>query len=247
MSEGRFLESYEQRLNDVLDVIERGYDQRLSLEQLADLAHFSPFHFHRIFKAYVGETPNVFVRRLRLQKALALMERRPHKNLAEIAVDCGFAQLSDFSRAFKEEYGYPPSKHKIGRIVEDSKIRQDMLKNRGYDFRRLNRAVEGDEFKVRIEELPAQRIAFVRVIGGYHPERLMAALERLLSWGRKQGIYPGAKLASRSPDHPDIVPVSRYRIDLCMILAGNMRESGRMSFGFIPSGRYAMVHCHGDI
>ena len=54
MSDGRSLESYEQRLNDVLDVIERGYDQRLSLEHLADLAHFSPFHFHRIFKAYVG-------------------------------------------------------------------------------------------------------------------------------------------------------------------------------------------------
>jgi len=195
----------------------------------------------------VGESPHVFVRRLRLQKAMALMEQRPQRNLAEIALESGFAQSSDFSRAFRDVHGYPPSKHKKGRAREDSKIWQDMPANTGYGFRRPNEPVEGDEFQVRIEDLPAQRIAFVRVIGAHRPDRLMAALERLLSWGRRRGIYPGATLAATSPDNPDIVPTSRYRIDLCMILPAALPEKGRISFATIPALRYAMVHCHGDI
>ena len=247
MNELQSLENYEQRLNDVIDYIEKNFDGSLSLEHLADVAHFSKFHFHRLFKAYTGETPNVFVRRLRLQKALVVIERKPKRNLAEIALESGFAQSSDFSRAFKEVYGYPPSQHKKGRVAEDSKIRQDMVENKGYGFRRPNEPVEGDDFQVRIEDLPAQRIAYVRVIGGYRPERLMAGLNRLLTWGRRRGIYPGANLASCSPDNPDLVPSSRYRIDLSMILPKGTKETGPISFATMPALRYAMVHCHGDI
>jgi len=247
MDEQRSLQDYERRLNGVLDYIEQSFDGPLPLELLADLAHFSPFHFHRLFKAYVGETPSVFVRRLRLQKAMGLMESGGRKNLAEIAVASGFAQSSDFSRAFREVYGYPPSQHRKGRASEDSKIRQDMLVNRGYGFRGPNTAVEGDDFQVRIEDLPPLRIAFVRVIGAYKPGRLMVGLERLLGWGKERGIYPGARLATTSPDNPDIVPMTRYRMDLCMVIPTGTSETGRMSFATMPATRYAMVHCHGDI
>jgi len=241
------VETYEQRLNGVIDYIEANFDGNLPLERLSDVACFSPFHFHRLFRAYVGETPHVFVRRLRLQKALLVMERRPHKNLAEVALECGFSQSSDFSRAFREVYGYPPSKHTKGRQSEDSKIRQDTAPESGYGFGRPQPAVEGDDFQVRIEELPAQRIAYVRVIGAQQPDKLIAALGRLLNWGREMGIYPGATLASTSPDNPEIVPASRYRLDLCMILPKGMRETGRISFAGMPALRYAMVHSRGDI
>ncbi|AIE83691.1 helix-turn-helix domain-containing protein [Fimbriimonas ginsengisoli] len=89
-SEKRSLAQYEQRLNDVLDYVEQNFDSPLPLERLADIAHFSPFHFHRLFKAYVGEAPHTFLRRLRLQKAIGLMEGK-RRTLAEIAVECGFA------------------------------------------------------------------------------------------------------------------------------------------------------------
>ena len=238
---------YERRLNAVLDHIEQTYDQPLSLEHLANVAHFSPFHFHRLFKEYVGETPSVFVRRLRLQKALALVEQSPRCTLAEIALECGFAQSSDFTRAFREVYGYPPSKHTKGRAAKDSKIWQDMLSNRGYGFDRPQSAEEGDDFQVRVETLPTKRIAFVRVIGAYQPNRLIAALNRLLDWGRSNGIYPGAQLASSSPDNPELVPVTRYRMDLCMIVPEGFPESGNMNFTTLPERRYAMVHAYGDI
>jgi AraC family transcriptional regulator len=247
VDEGNSLAQYERRLNGVLDHIEANFDRALPLERVADIAQFSAFHFLRLFKAYVGETPHTFLRRLRLQKALGLMESGRKLTLAEIALDAGFAQSSDFSRAFREVYGYPPSKHVAGRIAEDSKIRQDMLENAGYSFRGLNKPVAGDDFNVRIEDLSEKRIAFIRVIGSHRPDRLMAALERLLAWGRRRGIYPGTQLASCSPDNPDIVPITRFRTDLCMILPKGTREVGSLSFGTMPALRYAMVHCRGDI
>jgi len=247
MEEPRPLEVYERRLNIVLDYVEANYDKSLPLDHLSSVAHFSQFHFHRLFKAYVGETPNQFVRRLRLQKALTRMERQNPRKLAEIALECGFAQSSDFSRAFREVYGYPPSKHTKGRVREDSKIRQNMSDRSGYGFSRPTTSVDGDDFQVRIEELPAKRIAFVRVIGASRPERLMAALDRLLAWGRRRGIYPGATLAATSPDNPDIVPATQYRLDLCMLLPVGTPEIGRLSFTTMPALRYAMVHSYGDI
>jgi len=247
VDEPRSLVNYEKRLNLVLDHIEANYDRPLSLTQLADLAHFSPYHFHRLFRAYTGEPPHVFVRRLRLQKAMTLMERPTRKNLAEIALDSGFAQSSDFSRAFREVYGYPPSKHRNGRVGEDSKIRQDLPNGSRYRFPRSDEPVEGDDFQVRIENLPAQRIAFVRVIGGQNPQRLMGGLDRLLKWGRQRGIYPGATLVATSPDNPEIVPAARYRIDLGMFVPITLKEGDRMSFATLPARRYAMVHAHGNI
>jgi len=244
MDHGQSLQNYEQRLNLVLDHIERNFDRSLSLEHLADLAHFSPFHFHRLFKAYVGETPHIFVRRLRLQKALATMELKGRKSLTEVALESGFAQSSDFSRAFRDVYGYAPSKHVKGRTREDSKIWQDVPERKQYAFGSPVEPVDGEQFQVRIETMPSQRIAFVRVIGG---KGLMEGLERLLAWGRRMNIYPGAQLAATSPDSPDIVPPSRYRMDLCMVLPAATKEAGRMSFATWPSLRYAMVHAHGDI
>ena len=247
MDAERFLRQYEQRLNDVLDYVDRHYSRPLSLEQLAKIASFSPFHFHRIFKAYVGETPRAFIERLRLQKAVAMIERSPRKSISEIAIECGFGQSSDLSRSFSAAFGYPPSKHQIGRLAEDSKIRQDLHLSAGYGFRNRLETIQGDHFKVRVEHLPAQRIAFVRLIGVGHPDRMMAALGRLLTWGRRVGIYPGATLVATSPDLPDIVPPARYRMDLCMIIPEKFTERGAISFSWIPQARYAMVHCAGDI
>ncbi|MFM9577939.1 AraC family transcriptional regulator, partial [Streptomyces turgidiscabies] len=86
----------------VLDHVHDHLSEPLPLERLARLAHFSPFHFHRVFRALVGEPVHAFVLRLRLQRALFRMEHGPAGTLTQIALACGFASSSDFSRAFKQ-------------------------------------------------------------------------------------------------------------------------------------------------
>ena len=104
-----FEENYVERINVAIDYIIRNLDQRIRLDDVAHAACFSPFHFHRVFRALLGETLNQFVKRQRLERALFLMSHAPNRSLTVIALECGFSSSSDFSRCFKQRYGVPPS------------------------------------------------------------------------------------------------------------------------------------------
>jgi AraC family transcriptional regulator len=92
-------------MNRVIDHIQKHLNDQLNLEHLAAIACFSPFHFHRLFRAWTGETLQAFVHRLRLERAAAeLVFNRP-KSITAIALDCGFSGSSAFARAFKEAFG----------------------------------------------------------------------------------------------------------------------------------------------
>ena len=67
---------YEKRVNRVIDHIRDHLADELSLESLAAIAAFSPFHFHRIFRAMTGETLAAFVQRLRLERAAVTLIHR---------------------------------------------------------------------------------------------------------------------------------------------------------------------------
>ena len=98
---------YTERINRAIDFVVRDLSAPLKLDDVAREACFSPFHFHRIFKALMGETLSQFVKRQRLERALYLMSHAPHKTLTDIALDCGFAGSSDFSRDFKQHLRRP--------------------------------------------------------------------------------------------------------------------------------------------
>jgi AraC family transcriptional regulator len=125
---------YLRRINRVIDHISENLTEPLDLDTLARLAHFSPFHFHRVFRSLIGEPLHAFIRRLRLEKAVFQMRYGPECTLTEIALACGFSSSSDFSRAFKQAYGFSPRHQSRERFLENSKIRQDLLANAGYDL-----------------------------------------------------------------------------------------------------------------
>jgi AraC-like DNA-binding protein len=84
-----------------------GSDATLSLEELAAMAGLSPFHFLRTFRAVTGETPHRYVRRARLRDAAVRLLAEPSR-IIDVSLDAGFADLSTFNRAFREEFGMPP-------------------------------------------------------------------------------------------------------------------------------------------
>ena len=98
------------------------YQKKLSLEIVAEKAHFSPFHFHRLFKIIVGETVNNFINRKRIEKAAAYLLHQKEKNSTEIAEKVGFSSLSSFSKSFKKFYGISPNKFKEESPDKYSKI-----------------------------------------------------------------------------------------------------------------------------
>ena len=85
--------SYVDRLNRAIDHVTRNLNQPLPLEEVAKAACFSPYHFHRIFRAAIGETLHDFVKRVRLERALYLMSHREHPVLTEVALASSQSQL----------------------------------------------------------------------------------------------------------------------------------------------------------
>src|SRR6202042_3655528 len=94
---------------------------------------------------------------------------------------------------------------------------------------------------------PARRIAYERVIGSFDVPKLLAAFDRLMTWGRRQGLGPRAQLIGRPLDDLDITPMKKFRFDWCLVLPPGHDPDGDMSLGVIPANRYATVHCQGDI
>ena len=69
----KYQKEYIYRINRVIDYIDGNLDKTLDLNTLSDVANFSPYHFHRIFTAFTGETLNNFVQRIRIEKAASLL------------------------------------------------------------------------------------------------------------------------------------------------------------------------------
>src|SRR5262245_25979296 len=108
---------YSRRIERVIDHIGAHLDEPLDLDRLAAVACFSPYHFHRIYRAMTGETVADALRRLRLHLAAGeLVEGHPA--IERIARRAGYASVAAFTRAFRAGYGIPPATYRRqGRLV----------------------------------------------------------------------------------------------------------------------------------
>ena len=105
---------YERRVNRVVDYIGEHLADELSLERLAQIAAFSPYHFHRIFKSVADETLFEFIQRLRIEKGAQALLFLPDRSVLEIALHCGFASAATFARAFKSHFGMSATAWRAG-------------------------------------------------------------------------------------------------------------------------------------
>src|SRR5262249_13542040 len=100
---------YERRMHRVLEHVDRHLDGPLDLEALAGVAHFSPYHFHRLFAAWMGETVGDYLRRRRVEIAAMRLAAQPRLAILDVALSVGFGSAEAFSRAFKARFGVSPS------------------------------------------------------------------------------------------------------------------------------------------
>jgi len=96
---------HRQRIGKAVNFINDNPARDLSLEKLAGLANYSPFHFQKLFKTIVGETPKRYVLRLKLETAAHALIMFEHKTVTEIAFDHGFSSSAAFARAFRKHFG----------------------------------------------------------------------------------------------------------------------------------------------
>ncbi|AKJ26810.1 AraC family transcriptional regulator [Caldimonas brevitalea] len=199
-------DSHTRRINRVLDHIDAHLDGDLRLEPLAELAAFSPFHFHRVFRAWTGETLQDFVRRRRLEAAGARLRHVPQLRVTELALACGFASGEAFARAFRRHFGMSPSEWRDGGHAE-WEVRES---SRTRPLPPLPR------YRVELKQLPDMELLYWRVHGDYG-QVVDPAWARFVPWIAELGLA-GHPLIGMGLDDPDITAPSRCRFDACVVL-----------------------------
>ena len=255
-------DQYAARINRVMDYIESHLDADLSLATLARVACFSPYHFHRVFGAMVGEPLSRFVQRLRLERAACQLVANASRPVTEVALDAGFASSATFARAFREHFGVTASDWRSGGYQE-SKLGKT-LRNTGKAYEvgsiyperetgnprwRLAMSKEGTgsgiEARVEVREIDEMQVAYVRHTGPYAGDaELFGRLwGRLMQWAGPRGLMrpPETKMLCVYHDDPGITDEERLRLSCCITVPADTPaegEIGRMSVG---GGQYAVA------
>lgn len=95
-----------QHYKRVLDYIVDNFGQTIMLEDLAGQASLSTYHFSRLFKQTIGQSPHQFVMTYRIEQAKKMLATPT--SMIDIALRCGFADQAHFSRVFKKFEGQTP-------------------------------------------------------------------------------------------------------------------------------------------
>ncbi len=240
-------EEYKNRIDAVIRYMEENAGQKLSLEHLAHAANFSKYHFSRIFAAVTGETPMAFLNRKRLEKSVRLLAETNMTVLA-IANECGFESLSAYHALFKKRYGTTPTgvrKHqgKHSNFSEAaSKKQEETTSGKAYNQHRKHSLLERAwNQMIKIKELPALNVAYVRHVGSYLDTG--SAWDKLGRWAAERGLTPqNQQFIGISLDDGGRVDEYSCRYDACITLsAGFMAEDEtEVRFKPLPGGMFAV-------
>lgn len=110
-------------LRSALTVMDTTYEQPLSVEEIADHAGFSHFHFIRFFRRTYGITPHQYLTRKRIQQAQRLLATT-ELSVTEICLAVGFQSLGSFSTLYRRQTGYAPSEHRARLQAQQRHLQQ---------------------------------------------------------------------------------------------------------------------------
>jgi AraC family transcriptional regulator len=232
---------YHERILRVLTHIQEHLDEALGLEELAMVACFSSFHFHRVFAAMTGESIADHVRRLRLERA-ALELRSGAKQVIQVALDAGYEAHEAFTRTFKAAYGVSPAKFRratepIAILAAPSGVHY----RPGVPLTTFNtNHITTKIMKVITRKIKPMHVAYLRHVGPYEDTRkTWIDLHARLSADkqiRKRSVYIGM-----GHDNPAVTPAAALRYDACITVDEKYQPKKPVKLQTIAGGDYAVA------
>jgi AraC family transcriptional regulator len=231
--------NYRARIDRVLAHLAAHLDADLSLAELARIAHFSPYHFHRMFRAMTGESVAAVVRRLRLETAgRALRER--DGSVTDVALAAGYGSPEAFTRAFQQAFGAAPSDYR--RAVVAPRYLPPLSLELTLDRATMRLSLEpfgSTDMDVAIEVCPDRSAACLRHVGPY--DHAGPTYERVLRWAATAGLLErDAVVMGLSYDDPGAVAEDALRYDVCFGLTEPVALPVEFRLETVRGGRYAV-------
>ncbi|BBI30832.1 AraC family transcriptional regulator [Cohnella abietis] len=245
---------YISRINKVMNYIDNHLEEDLSLASLSRIAAFSPFHFHRIFKAIVGENVNEFVKRIRIEKSAHYLENRSDLSITDIASACGFTSLSTFSRAFSEHFEVSARDYRKNRQHSKNsqvyrKKGQEVLGVESYsEYVATGVSDQMSVEQVRIERLPELHVAYVRNRFGFSKgifsKEIVDSFSKTEAWLRQNNLDLRKSIEiGITYDNPDITENEKCRYDAAFTIPAELTDSldhEEVGIQDVPGGLYAV-------
>ena len=214
------------------------------MEVLSSIANFSPYHFHRIFKAFLGEPVGAFITRMKVETAARLL-RYSDMPVQEIAYKVGYDVPSSLSKAFKQFYDITPIEFKNNKkytIMKPLKINPNL------------------ELRKRVVNLEPMQAIYICLFGDYNGNDYCLAWQKLWQYVHTSGKFSDdmgkacgtktdiikqmlneCKIAHVGIYHsdPKVTQADKLQADVCLTLPFKMEPKGEIGAKEIAGGKYA--------
>lgn len=223
-------EEYHRCVNIVVEYINNHLGEEIDLEKLAEISHFSPYHFHRIMKAFLGEPLGAFIVRTRIETAARLL-RYSTMPVSEIAYRIGYGSPSSLSKVFKQLYGISPNEY---RNNKEHIIMKSMEMNPALDV------------TMEVREQQPKQVIYVRLTGAYMALAYCEAWKKLYTYVSEENLYTGCmEYICIYHDDPKVTEPKNLRTDVCFTIPVAVQPKGEIGVKEIPGGKYLVFRYKG--
>lgn len=225
------IEEYQKQINIIVEYINNHLDQAVDLTKLAEISHFSPYHFHRITRAFMGEPIGTYIVRVRLETAARLI-RYTDMSVAEIAYRVGYDVPASLSKAFKQQYGISPSEYRTNK-----------------DFTIMKAEKKDMQLKIKapkIVEIEAKQAIYIKLTGKYGSLDFSGSWQRLWQFVKEHKLFTaGMEHIAIYHDDPKVTESDKLRTDICLVVKKDVKPQGDIGVKEIKAGKFAMFHYQG--
>ena len=238
-------EEYSKRINIVIEYINNHLSEEMSVDTLASISNFSPYHFHRIMRAVLGEPVGAFITRMRVETAARLL-RYSDMPIQEVAYKVGYDVPSSLSKAFKTFYGISPNEYR---------------NNKTYSIMKPIQVNPDFKLEQRIVDFKPMQVIYIHLQGDYSSNDYGAAWGKLWGYVHKSGLFTEqmSRLCSNTPkshilrkmcdetginhiciyhDDPKVTEGEKQRADVCLSINAKVEPKGEIGVKQIEGGKY---------
>ena len=220
------LEEYKKQMNIIIEYINNHLDGPVDLEKLAEISHFSPYHFHRITRAFIGEPIGAYILRVRLETAAKLI-RYTDMPVSDVAYRVGYDVPASLSKAFKQQYGISPMEYRTNKefTIMQTENKDVQLKIKG----------------PKVMDIPTKKALYINLSGAYGSLDFSGSWQRLWQFVKEHKLFSmGMEHIAIYYDDPKVTESDKLRTDICLTIKKEAKPQGDIGVKEIKGGKFAM-------